>query len=533
MIQNIYIKDFAIMDEIDLDLKSGLTVITGETGSGKSLLLEAMGVALGGKANKLMVKNGKNRAVIEATFKENIVRRIISNNGRTKAFNNDEPISMSLLKTLTETAVDFHGQHDQQLILDVNRHIDYLDRYCGHESKVDSLVSLYDDIRNLNARLKQIQSSKQERQDRLDLLSFQANEIDSVNIELGEDETLDKSYKQLTHLEDILKTIQRIQSQITTRDDAIIDVLQNQSRSVETYAEIDDEMKSIGDYIQSAIIQLQECGTEISNKLSNSEFDPQELKEVEERLSAVESLKRKYGGAIESVLEKRESIQKEIKSLTEPEQSEDSILESIKRAEQSFEILALGVHETRIKQAAVLSKKIEDAMAKLNMSGSKFDIQISQDGSEKNGVNFNGNIIKMNPKGIDEISFYLSANPGEPVKPLASIASGGEISRIMLAIKTVFQKMDPVQTLVFDEIDSGISGVAAEKVADQLKSLSKSKQVFCITHLAQIATKADHHLHVKKSVHRGQTYVEASYLSKGESPKIIQELFIGTETLNA
>jgi len=533
MIQRLYIKDFAIIDEIELDINPGFTVITGETGSGKSLLLEALGVALGGKTDKIFVKHGAERTVVDATIKQNSIRRIISKTGRSKAYKNDEPLTIADLKTVTQSSVDFHGQHDQQLILDPNRHIEYLDHFCNHDSDVNQLSDYYDSIRALTLKLNQSRASKQERQDRLDLLQFQASEIDAVNPKVGEDELLDKSFKQLTHLEDIIQVIQQLNNQVNTGDNSVVDVLESHLRSVESLSQFDDDLKRIAEYIKSAIIQLQESGAEISNKLVNAEFDQNELKEVEDRLGAIESLKRKYGGSVEAVLSKRESIQKEVKSLKDPGQSEEKLIEEIQLQESKFKSLALKAHAVRKQKALVLSKKIVEAMAKLNMPGSEFDIQISTSPSEIGFIELDGQTVNINSKGIDEVSFYLSANPGEPVKPLASIASGGEISRIMLAIKTVFQNLDPVETLIFDEIDTGISGKAAEKVADQLKSLSKSKQVLCITHLSQIASKADYHLHITKSVNNGKTKVDASYLSKLDRPKIIQELFIGTETLKA
>lgn len=533
MIKRLYIKDFAIIQEIDLDLKPGFTVLTGETGSGKSLIIEALGVALGGKTDKLMVKHGADRAVIDATVNENSIRRIISQSGRSKSYHNDEPITIAELKSRIQILVDFHGQHDQQFILDPNRHIDYLDQFCNHTSDIHQLTNLFHSIKELKIKLSNSRSSRQERFDRLELLNFQANEIDAVNPKIGEDESLYKSYKQLSHLEEILQIIQNYQNQVFVSDNSLIDNLETQLRSMESYSQFDDDLKRIGDYINSAIIQLQESGAEVTNKLANSEFDPKELKKVEDRLGAIESLKRKYGGSVDAVIAKRDSIQQEVKKLNNSETSEEKILEEIQNYETEFKSLALKVHKVRTEKAKILSKKIENAMATLNMPNASFEIKFSTSIDESGFINLDNQPISINSKGIDEVSFHLSANPGEPVKPLASIASGGEISRIMLAIKTVFQNMDPVDTLIFDEIDTGISGKAAEKVAHQLKALSKTKQVLCITHLSQIATIADFHLHITKSVNNGKTKVDARYLSESERTKIIQELFIGTEKIDA
>ncbi len=533
MIQHLYIKDFAIIDEVNLDMKPGFTVITGETGSGKSIILEALSVSLGAKADKLMVRFGADRAVIETDFNQTSYRRLISNKGRTKAFQNDEPITVTNLKKSNETTVDFHGQHDQQLILNTDRHIDYLDHFCGHKDDVNKLGQTYQELTSYQTKLYRIRQTENERRDRLDLLKFQAQEIDSVNPILDEDLKLDKDFKKMSHLEDIIKTLQLVQNQVNTGDNSVIDILENNFRSIESLSQYDEDLKQISEMYQTAIIQLQEAGTDISMQLSGSEFDAEILSEISERLQALESLKRKYGGSIEAVLNNRESIHLEIKSLTKPELSEDEILKQIKFKQNKFSILAKRLHQSRLKNAKILSAKVENAMSLLNMPGAVFKINISMKKSDSGFFVINGENVEANSQGIDWVQFFLSANPGEPVKPLASIASGGEISRIMLAIKTVFQDLDPVQTLIFDEIDSGISGIAAEKVADQLLKLSKSKQVICITHLSQIAQKADYHLHITKIVENDQTFVKVNYLNEIESSRIISELFVGTKETSA
>ena len=532
MIQRLYIKDFAIIDEINLDLKPGFTVITGETGSGKSILLKALSVSLGAKADKVMVRNGSNRAIIETEFNENVFRRLISNNGRTKAYCNNEPITINDLIKANETSVDFHGQHDQQLIMEPNRHIDYLDRYCRHEKDVLKIGELFQELTSLRAQLNHARQSADERRDRLELLKFQANEIDSADPIIGEDFELDKKYKKLSHLEDIIKTLQIVHDQVNTSDNSVIDLLEKNLRSIDSIAVYDEELNKISELFKTSIIQLQEGGVEISNRLSGLEFNPGELLEVGDRLQAIEGLKRKYGGSMESILEKRNEIQVEVNSLTKPELSEDEILRQIHIKVNDYSELAIQLYHSRKKNANLLSRKIEESMATLNMPGAIFDIKITQKKTGNSFVLINGEKVDGNVKGIDMIEFFLSANPGEVVKPLASIASGGEISRIMLAIKTVFQDLDPVQTLVFDEIDSGISGKAAEKVADLLLKLSKSKQVFCITHLSQIAIRANHHLHIVKSIKNDQTIVEMKYLSEKESPKVINELFVGKNVMS-
>ena len=533
MIQRLYIKDFAIIDELSFPLKPGLTVITGETGSGKSILIEALSVSLGGKADKIMVKSGSERAVIETEFKDGTFRRLISQKGRTKAYRNEEPIALNDLISVNETRVDFHGQHDQQLILKSNRHIEYLDRFCNHAEMVYKVNDLYQELGFLRLKLDTLRKSAEESSNRLDLIKFQANEIDSVNPKLNEDIELDREFKKLSHLETILSTLATLQDQLMNGERSVTDILNRNLRSLEPLVQYDESLKRIMDLLNTSIIQLQEAGSESSLQLSNANFDPDELAQVEERLQALETLKRKYGGSIESVMEKWDRIEFELKEMTSPEQSETELDHKIKKLEIEFSSLSLKLHQTRKIKSKLLSKNIEQAMSDLNMDGARFEIQIQQQTSDNAFVSLNGEMVEENQNGIDIVEFFLSANPGEAVKPLASIASGGEISRIMLAIKTVFQEMDPVGTLVFDEIDSGISGLAAEKVAEQLVNLSKSKQVFCITHLSQIANKADHHLHVEKSVQNGKTSVSAYFLKENERTRVYNDLFFGSAMTSA
>lgn len=533
MIHRLYIKDFAIIDEIDIDLRPGLTVITGETGSGKSIILEALSVCLGAKADKIMVRNGSKRAIIETVFKEHHFRRIISQEGRTKAFKNDEPITLVNLIKSDESKVDFHGQHDQQLILDSDYHIDYLDRYCGHEKEVSSLSKLFLELNDLRLKLKHSQESATQLKEHHDLLKFQANEIDSVDPKIEEDTTVDKTYKRLSHLEEILRTLRDIQLSLTSGDQSLTDQIANSLHKVESLEKYDQELNKISILLRTAMIQLQEAGAEISIKLSDSEFDPNELLLVEDRIHSLETVKRKYGGSIESVIDKRKLIDQELSLIHNTEDSEKDIIQSLQIKQQEFSKIAIDIHKRRIQKSKGLSLKVESKMAELNMLEAKFEIRITQDKIEDGFLTYEKQSYAHNPKGIDSLEFYLSANPGEPVKPLVNIASGGEVSRIMLAIKTVFQDVDPVQTLVFDEIDSGISGKAAEKVAKQLLQLSTSKQIFCITHLSQIAKKADNHLHISKYVKDGSTFVDVKYLNSKEAPKVINQMFLGLESVRA
>ena len=533
MIQRLYIKNFAIIDEIDINFEPGLTVVTGETGSGKSILLEALGVALGAKADKIMVRNGADRAVVEAKFNDVEIRRIVSETGRTKSYKDDEFVTLIDLKKENITRVDFHGQHDQQLILDKTSHIDYLDRYCGHQSEVVELEKIFSDLIDMRSELDDLNKNEQHKKERLDLLRFQASEIDMVKPVEGEDQEVKEAYKRLSNIEEIIRSLRNIKGKILNSDHSITDQLSLTYQELTKIEKYDSNISNISSLISDSILQLEETGSEINSQLMENEFSEEEFSILEDRLNALESIKRKYGGSIEAVITERERIDKEINSLNDIGISKDGLTNAIKQKEIDFSQKAISVHNKRMIKSKELSNKIVLAMSDLNMDGSHFDIIIDQDEGDESFIELDRKLVIGNAKGIDRVEFYLSANPGEPTKPLSSVASGGEISRIMLAIKTVFQDIDPVQTLVFDEIDSGISGKAAEKVSIHLLHLAQKKQIICITHLSQIANQADHHLHIKKYVDGKKTFVDMEYLKGIESSKIIRELFIGTERIKA
>ena len=348
MIHRLHIKDFAIIDEIDINFQSGLTVITGETGSGKSIILEALGVALGSKADKLMVRSNAPRAVIQAEFLDGDIRRLILKNGRTKSYMNDEPISIIDLKKENQLRVDFHGQHDQQLVLDKTSQLNYLDHYCGHIEEVSLLKKIYLELIELSTKLEQVQRSAKDKKDRLDLLKFQLNEINMVDPSKDEDDQIHHSYKKLSHIEEILKILQNLKGHLVDNDSSLIDqivTLQQELNKIEKY---DSSFNQISNLIKESILNLQEAGSQISSELMNLEFDPEELNSLEERINAIESLKRKYGGSIEAVLEKQSNIIKEISSINDPQNSEKELLSMIKEKEIIFSEKAILVHKNRV-----------------------------------------------------------------------------------------------------------------------------------------------------------------------------------------
>ena len=532
MIDNIYVKDFAIFKEVNLSFYSGLTAITGETGSGKSILIQALLASIGNKVSKEMVRGSSEKAIIDTEIKNDYFRRIILKSGKSRCFFNEEPISIKKIKEINKTNIDFHGQNDQQLIFEVSSHINYLDRFCKLEKKNKKISNIFQRLETLNCKLNKIKSERKVKKEKLELLTFQISEIDMVKPKIGEDLKLEIEYKKNINAQNIITTLNNVENNISNYEDSIINKLNVISRLIESLMKYDSSFKVMLELIKNYTIQLQELSFDVNLKLENIEIDPENLLRIEDRLQSIETLKRKYGGSVQSVIQKREEINNEINTLKEINISEKRIIDEIKQKRDEFSLLAIEIHKIRVGKIKSLENKVEKALKNLNMPNSKFKINIDQNDSEKGIVRFNNRKLDANIKGVDRVEFFISANPGEPVKPLTKIISGGEASRMMLALKKVFQQADPVNTLVFDEIDSGISGETANKVAKELADISKFKQVICITHLPQIAKKADHHLHITKTTNKKNTSIKMKYLNKSQSKRVLEDLFFSFKKEN-
>ena len=528
MIKSLLIKNFAIIEEIYIDFHPGLTVITGETGSGKSIILEAIAVASGKKTNKVMVKSGAKHSVIDLEFNKDSHRRIISNTGRSKSYINDIPISMTNLLKEFEYKIDFHGQHDQQVILQKDNHINYLDSFCNHRDKVIQITDVFNNLRKYEKQLIQLKKNISSNEQKRDLLEFQLNEIELADIQLEEEIELLNEYKKLNHQEEILRFFNQLQLKLNNQNEGILSDLNSILNNIDMLKKYDNNISKFEDLFNSIIVQLQDIDSEINSRLNDDEFDESRFSFIEERIGVLETLKRKYGGSLESVLSYRNQIKEELDEISSFFKSDIDLNENIMELRIKYNKLANELSIARNNKKTLLSGLIEHSLKSLNMKKARFHVDISQSFIDDSFMTVDKKPVDYFLNGVDQVEFLLSANPGEPMKPMASIASGGEMSRIMLAIKTVFQDQNPVPTLIFDEIDTGISGETARKVSSHLKKLSKYKQVVCITHLPQIAKIADNHLHVTKNMDDVHTTVKSNYIDGEESKRIINNLLVGS-----
>jgi len=531
MINNISIKNYAIFDDIELDFKEGLTVITGETGSGKSILLSAIRSALGGTVKGTDVRSGEEKAVVEIGAIQNdqeiTCRKIINVSGRSRSFINDEPLNINEYKINLNKIADFHGQHEQQYIMDKETHIDFLDTYAQLNDKVAFLKIIFNDLIQSKQKRKKILSNQTQATDRKELISFQLQEIDLITPEVNEDNTLHEEFKKLKHADKLISTANELTNRLTEQDQSLYNELSSISLELDELVSIDGKLKSHAAALEESMTALMDASHSLRQYATGIVLDEKQLEKVEARLLDIEGLKRKYGGTLESVMNYRQSIESELNSFKNMKKEISELEDKIKKLRNEYISVADDLHEKRTKAILKLCKNIEDELAVLNIPNATFEVNAGIEFDESSDISRNGQSVKYDAKGYDNIEFYISANPGEDVKPLMDVASGGEVSRIMLAIKTIFQKVDPVETLVFDEIDAGISGIAAEKVAESLERLSKEKQIFCVTHLPQIAAKAQHHLHVSKEQEGGRTKVIMTYLDYDEKIHAIAQLFSG------
>lgn len=524
MINRLIVRDFAILEELEVDFGPGLTVITGETGSGKSIILQALNVALGGKVRKNMIRSNQSRSIIEVEVGDAVYRRILNSKGRTRSFHNDTPHNESKFKNITSTLVDFHGQHEQQLIMNRSSHIRYIDSYCMNNKLSDKIEVIYNQIIETQDIIKEKKTLMRNAGEKKELIKFQLQEIIGVNPQVQEDGNLEEEFQTLSHIDELIETVENVNRSFIENDDGIYNKLTYAKQDLSKLIKYDQQIEPFVDLLNSAAVSIQDLTSGLYDHIQSINHDKKQLLTIQERLNAIDSLKRKYGGSIQSVIAAKLRLEKESEELSILDHSVDELENDLSDLIKKYQTLASKLHSNRSNSVDRLSMEIEKEMKFLHMPGAKFSVRITQNSVLNSFAKYKDQYVQAFPNGIDIIEFYLSANPGEIQKPLVDIASGGEISRIMLAIKAVLQNNDPVNSLVFDEIDTGISGTAAVKVAESLKRLANRKQVICITHLPQIASVADNHLHVDKKFSKSQTYVKARYLYDTESKKVIGQL---------
>lgn len=505
MIKSIHVKNYILIDELTVDFDEGLNVITGETGAGKSILINAIDIAFGAKASGEVIKNGADKSIIELfisskkpdlknIFEENgidyddeivLVREITPNSSRTRV--NGTLVNQNFVKNLKEIFLDIHSQHQTYAFLQPKSHIFLLDNYAKdvYGDKLEQYRKLFSEYQTFQKALENAKNSVNATESQIDFLKFQINEIEEAQIEdVNEEETLQNELKVLENAENLKELTQSAYWSLNGDDNSILDALLQIKSEISKAVNMDNTLENF----ESSAIELTELARDLSSSLrdyaQSISDDPERLNFIQERLYLFDKLKRKYGSSLEEVLNTYDKLSEELKNIELSTSSVEELEEKIKKSHEKLTILANEISENRKNYALVLSSLIEDELQKLELAKSRFEIKILP--------------CELSQNGCDEVEFYISTNVSQDLSPLAKTASGGEISRVMLAIKTIFAKSDDIDTVIFDEIDTGISGKAAQSVADEIFELAKFRQILLITHQAIIASKADRHFLVEK-----------------------------------
>ncbi len=513
MITNLHIKNIGIIDDLGIDLNKGMNVLTGETGAGKTLIIDSISIICGGRFSKEMIRKGENHSYVElCMYVPNdvnsidgniIITREIYNNGRNMCKINGRLVTVTELKNFMSNYIEIHGQNDNQKLLDSRTHIKYLDNFSGEEifqlkNEYKEKYQRYNEIRR---ELKNNYGDEKEKQRKLDLLRYQLNEIQEARLKDGEESELEERSKLIRNSEKIAKNLSEAEMAV---GENTIDLIGNAIRALEKIENIDRKYEETTASLKDIYYGIQEISSNLSGYLSDIEFDEQEREEVETRLDIIDNLKRKYGNNIEEILKYADEIADEIKKIENVDEYNNKLKNEQKQIEKEMTKIAEKISKIRKENAEELNKKINKELEDLEMKNAKINVKVEY------------KIEQFFEDGKDQVGIYIKTNVGENESELTKIASGGEMSRIMLAIKKVLAEVDKMPVMIFDEIDTGISGKAAKSVANKMRSISKNHQVLCISHLAPIAAMADYNYFISKKVENDRTCTSIKLLNEQE-----------------
>ncbi|BCJ85904.1 DNA repair protein RecN [Effusibacillus dendaii] len=553
MLQELYIRNVALIEEIRLHFGQGLNVLTGETGTGKSILIDALGLILGGRASSDLIRQGCDKALVEALFVvENaqpfrqllqelgiewedqslVIVREIASSGKTVCRVNGRIVTVQTLRQIGALLVDLAGQHEQQTLLRAEEHLAILDAFGGQpiqRLKQNTAVA-YAKYRSAKKELEQAAVGEQERVQRLDMLRFQLEEIQSLRLQPEDEEQLEQERNRLSHAEKLSTIVSHTYDALFTgenRQQPILDSLHKLSHDLEQTIRYDKTLQSSLELIKSAAYQLEEAAHELRTYRDSVEFNPVKLQALEERLAALQRLRRKYAPTVNEILHYADQVEQELNRLENHEENIERLQKNLVKYEQELVAEVTKLSERRKSIADKLCKQIVNELSSLMMPRTAFSIGFSTM-ADSDGINIDGQLVHVNESGIDRIEFLFSSNPGEPLRPLSKIASGGELSRTLLAVKTILAG-DGVETLIFDEIDTGISGRAAQAVAEKMAVVAAVNQVICVTHLPQVACMADCHFMIHKIQQSGRSQTMVKQLTDTERVEELARMLSGAE----
>ena len=558
MLQEIHIQNYAVIDDLTVEFYPGLNLLSGETGSGKSILVDALGLALGGRAASNVIRTGCDRATVTAVFRvtaltalkrwleelglketgeaEIILRRVIHSNGRSRLLLNDQPVTLNAASSLADLLVEVHGQNEQVTLFSPDAQLELLDRFTGEDELHNQLAALYARRREIATELESLNQDEQDRLRSIDLLSFQLKELDQAELEPGEDSRLEEEKHLLVHREKIQSAVSTAYGALYDEENSACEGVSVAARALEELRAYDSSMDTHVASLLGTKAQLEDIALTLRDYARDLDASPHRLEEVEDRLALLDRIKRKYGRTIEEAIAYRERVRQQLSGLEHSDERREELALELKVAAEKYREKAEELSRKRQEAAERLEKLVKKELAELSMGKTRFAVHFetaSEMDSSAGG-----------PNGIDSIEFRISPNPGEDLRPLGKIASGGELSRIMLALKTVLgserlnretnREKVANPTFIFDEVDTGIGGRVAESVGQRLKCLAQSAQVICVTHLAQIACFADHHYYVEKFARNGRSHTRVKRLAgEKERARELARMLSGSQVTDA
>jgi DNA repair protein RecN (Recombination protein N) len=539
LLKKLTIKNYALVETIEINFGLGLTVLTGETGAGKSVIIGGLALTLGGRADRDHIRHGTPKASVETTFEIDTSPRLkkklkqelespcdsqiclgreISKAGASKCFLNGSPIVLGKIRDAAPLLVDLHSQQGHRRLIEPDQHLRFLDSFAGVTKAAEKLAEHYHYFITLEKQLHEAKSNAAAMQEKLELINFQINELAGAGLRVGEESELEEERKRLESVRTLMETGQTAMAAISENDDAIISVLTQLEKQLQSASKIDQQLEPEASLLSESVINLNELTRNLESYLSRLEDNPDRLEEINARLAELYRLRKKYGTDEAGLPDKLEELKKQSLGAEDFDSLIKNISEKLTDTKKAYLDLALEVSDKRKAEAVRLEKKVEKQLTDLAISKSRFKIDFQTE-CDENGFEVYGEMIAAYPHGLENIEFLISTNPNEPLKPLAKIASGGELSRIMLALLTVIAGKYQLPTIIFDEIDTGIGGVTANRLAEKLKELSKKHQVITISHLSAIAIVADHHLAVSKSLKNGRNIISVNEVKGGKLKK--------------
>ncbi|UTE76281.1 DNA repair protein RecN [Rossellomorea sp. KS-H15a] len=547
MLQELSIKNFAIIDSLSLSFEEGLTVLSGETGAGKSIIIDAIHLLVGGRGSSEYVRHGEKKAEIEGLFildnethpcfqkaadfgieiEEGMIvlRRDISSTGKSVCRINGKLVTIAIMREVGASLIDIHGQHEHQELMNESLHLSLLDQFGGKDiaSGLSSYGQVYKEYLSIYKQLNRLNDNEQEMAHRLDLIQFQLKEIQDANLQLKEDEELQEEKRKLMNFEKLFEALQTSYDSIQGERKGM-DWAGLAMSHLETAAEVDSQYAKTLESVSNAYYILEDAAHQVRGGLDMLEFEPNRLDLIEARLNEINGLKRKYGSSVEEILAYSSKIEEEIETIMNKDSHVEQLQSKLHSLEKDLSLEAKNLSDTRKMWAKKLTASIHEQLKQLYMDKTKFEVRFV-----KSGENESFSFHDFKKDGWDTVEFYISTNPGEPLKPLSKVASGGELSRIMLALKTIFSKHQGITSIIFDEVDTGVSGRVAQAIAEKIYQVAVHSQVMCISHLPQVAAMADCHLFISKKMSGGRTSTMVKRLQEKDKIREISRMISGVE----